>query len=219
MGLPQQEPLYTVEEYLEIDRASDERYEYIDGFIYAMASESGEHADICTNLIGSLYAQLRDKPCRARSKDTKVRSGPKPAYPHMVKGLFSYPDIVVVCGEPEYYDNRRDIITNPTVIIEVLSPSTEHFDRGEKFFRYQQWNPTLMEYLLVYQTMPLIEHFVRRQDKNWNYTFYMGLEDTVPIESIGCTLRLIEVYDRVAFSVSLADIFPIDPDKEDNEQK
>jgi Uma2 family endonuclease len=131
-----------------LERDSEERHEYLDGQIYLMAGESPEHADICTNLIRELAPQLRDTPCRVRSK-AKVRSGPSPIPRKSAKGLFSYPDVVVICGEPQYYDEIRHTVINPTVIIEVLSDSTEAFDRGEKFLRYQNWNPSLTDYILV----------------------------------------------------------------------
>src|SRR5205807_944775 len=135
------------DEYLERERAAEERHEYLDGQIYAMAGESPSHGIITVNLVGIFYIQLKGKPCQALTKDTKVRSGPTPLPGHSTRGLFSYPDIVVVCGEPEYHDAFRDVILNPTAIVEVLSPATEAFDRGEKFTRYQVWNPTLKDYV------------------------------------------------------------------------
>ncbi|MGH8587999.1 MAG: Uma2 family endonuclease [Gammaproteobacteria bacterium] len=128
---------HTVEEYLALERASEERHEYLDGQIYAMAGESQNHGDICINLIAELRTQLRGKPCRVWTKDVKVRSGPLPLRPHARKGLFSYPDVVIVCGEPQFLDPQQDVLINPKVIIEVLSPTTEAFDRGEKFRRYR----------------------------------------------------------------------------------
>jgi Uma2 family endonuclease len=199
------QPLYSIEEYLALERASEERHEYIDGYIYAMAGESGAHGDICTNLGGILYSQLRDTNCRARAKDTKVRSGPMPIRPRSKQGLFSYPDLVVICGDPQYHDEHTDVILNPAVIIEVLSKSTESFDRGEKFHRYQAWNPTLTDYLLVSQNAPIIEHFSRQDDGSWSYKIYQGLDRSVTIESIGCELRLADVYDRINFESQESD--------------
>lgn len=200
MALARTQLFFTVEEYLALERASEERHEYLDGQIYAMAGESPQHGDICTNLVGMLYAQLRGSPCRVWSKDTKVRSGPDPRPRQTKEGLFSYPDLVVVCGEPQFHDEHRDVVLNPVVIIEVLSESTETFDRGEKFLRYQTWNPTLTDYLLVSQSSPIIEHYTRQPDGGWSYYVYEGLEQHLSIKSIDCTLRLAEVYDRVVFS-------------------
>jgi Uma2 family endonuclease len=169
----------------------------LDGVIYAMAGESSEHADISQNISSELYVQLKGRDCRARSKDTKVRSGPLPKLKYSAKGLYSYPDVVVICGEPEYLDDYRDVIANPKVIIEVLSPATEKFDRGEKFDRYDAWNPTLTDYLLVSQEQARIEHYVRQDDGTWTRAVSRGLRSKVVIKSIRCTLKLKDVYDRI----------------------
>ena len=190
--------LYTIEQYLTIERQSEERYEYLDGEIFAMAGESEAHGDICANLAGFLHPQLRETACRMRVKDTKIRSGPTPR-PGSTKGLFSYPDLVIICGEREFHDEHQDVILNPKVIFEVLSESTETFDRGEKFQRYQLWNPTLTDSLLVSQTKPLIEHFIRQADGSWSYHIYSGLEQRILMNSINCELRLSDVYERVEF--------------------
>src|SRR6266550_1836784 len=198
------QPLYSTEDYLAFQRGADERHEYLDGFIYAMAGESPTHADISpthadisANLVGLVHEQLRDSPCRVRTKDTKIRSGPRQR--QTMKGLFSYPDVVVICGEPEYLDDHQDVVINPAVIVEVLSESTEARDRGAKFHRYQTWSPTLTDYVLVSQVAPLIEHFQRQADGSWSYHIYQGIEDGFTIKSINCTLKLTEVYARIAF--------------------
>ncbi len=191
------QPLYSAEEYLEFERQAQERHEYLDGFIYAMAGESPLHADISANLVGLIHEQLRDSPCRVRTKDTKVRSGPTQR--RTMKGLFSYPDVVVICGEPQYHDEHRDVVINPTVIIEVLSESTEARDRGVKFHRYQSWSPTLTDYVLVSQVALLIEHFERQADGSWTLRIYQGIDESFKIESINCTLKLADVYARIVF--------------------
>jgi Uma2 family endonuclease len=205
MGLAQLQPIYTVEEYLRLERAAEERSEYLDGVIYAMAGESEEHGDISVNLTMIIATQLKGKDCRARLKDTKVRSGPIPSLRNATKGLYSYPDVVVICGERQFHDSHRDVVLNPSVIIEILSPTTEAFDRGEKFDRYQFWNPTLSDYLLVSQDQPKIEHYIRQSDGSWNYFVHRGLASQVEIKSIQCTLRLDEVYDRIVFSPESAE--------------
>src|SRR5580704_10866140 len=111
--------------------------------------------------------------------------------------MYSYPDVLVVCDEPEYHDAFTDVILNPTVIAEVLSPATEAFDRGEKFARYQMWNPTLTDYLLVSQDQAQIEHFSKQPDGKWSFDRYVGLDSSVTLASIQCTLQLADVYDRV----------------------
>src|SRR5216683_888870 len=188
---------FTVEEYLAFERASDERHEYLDGVIYAMAGsaspqamagESEDHGTICTNLGGVLFAQLRGTPCRAFSKDTKVRCGPYRS--HTREGLYAYPDLVVVCGPSQYHDQARDVLLNPTVIVEVLSPSTEAIDRGDKLYRYRRWLPTLMDYLLVAQDRPLIDHYHRQEDGAWALHAMEGLQAEVHLETIGCRVPL-----------------------------
>jgi Uma2 family endonuclease len=199
MSLPLLRVRYTVEEYLALERASEERHEYLDGDIYAMAGESPDHGRICMNLYGSLWPQLRGTPCEAFAKDTKVRSGPLPLSDHSMEGLFSYPDLVVVCGAMQFHDQVRDVLLNPSLIIEVLSASTEAFDRGEKFRRYRTWLPTLHDYLLVAQDRPLIDHYHRVEENRWELVSIEGLAASLHLESIQCTLRLADVYDRITF--------------------
>ncbi len=203
MGYPQpmaEHHRYTVEDYLAMDRTSDDQYEYLDGLIYAMAGESGNHADICTNLTISIGGQLRGTDCRARVKDTKVLSRESTEAETSMKGLFSYPDLVVVCGEPQYLDARQDVLLNPKVIIEVLSDSTEAYDRGEKFLRYRTSLPSLVDYLLVSQSRPVVEHHHREGENRWVLITHLGLESTLQLDSIHCTLRLADIYDRIEFS-------------------
>jgi Uma2 family endonuclease len=107
--------------------------------------------------------------------------------------------VVVICGEPEYLDDHQDVVTNAAVIVEVLSESTEARDRGAKFHRYQAWSPTLTDYVLVSQVAPLIEHFQRQADDSWSYHIYQGIENSFTIKAINCTLKLAEVYARIAF--------------------
>ncbi|MEW6207949.1 MAG: Uma2 family endonuclease [Acidobacteriota bacterium] len=189
--------IYTIEEYLRLERASEERHEYIDGRIYAMAGESLAHSRICINLAAEMRAQLKGKPCEALSSNMKVRSGPT-IKRDSTAGLFSYADLVVVCGEPRFHDEHQDVLLNPAVIFEVLSTTTEAFDRGDKFLRYRTWNETLTDYILVAQTVPLIEHFTRQPD-GWLLYAVSEISGSLLISSIECRLRLIEVYDRVVF--------------------
>jgi Uma2 family endonuclease len=192
---------FTEEEYLAIERASEERHEYIDGRIFAMASESDQHEEIRVNLIGGLFSQLKGKPCRTRAQNTKVRSGPEPTSSKTPEGFYSYPDVLVVCGERKFHDKYRDVLLNPNVIIEVLSKSTEAFDRGEKFIRYRTWLPALTDYILVSQEKPVIEHYRRQSDGEWVLSTLEGLDAALKIESIGCSLKLSDVYDGVQFPI------------------
>ncbi len=200
MSLPQAKIRFTEDQYLAIERESEERHEYLDGQIYAMAGESPEHGAICTNLTAEVRAQLKGTRCQAFAKDMKVRSGPLPRRRYSQQGLYSYPDLVVVCGEIQFLDENRDVIVSPKVIIEVSSPSTEAFDRGEKFRRYRLHNPSLTDYLIVAQNRPFIEHFARREDGQWMIAASaVDLSESVHIASINCALRLAEVYDRLEF--------------------
>ena len=201
MGLAKQKskPYFTPEQYLEIDRATEERYEYLDGEIFAMAGESSEHGDISMNLATIFGNQLKGTECRGRLKDTKVLSGAGKKNPFTQKGMFSYPDLVVICGELQFHDEIKDIVLNPQVIIEVLSESTESFDRGDKFVSYRMWNPTLTDYLLVSQNMPHVEHYIKQENGDWLLKEYHGLNKHFTIESINVIVTLADVYDRVEF--------------------
>jgi Uma2 family endonuclease len=190
MSLRQTQIRYTEDQYLSIEREADERHEYLDGQIYAMAGESPEHGAICTNLTGEIRAQLKGTRCQAFAKDMRVRSGPLPRRRYSQKGLYSYPDLMVVCGEMQFLDENRDVIINPKVIIEVASPSTGDFDRGEKFHRYRTHNPSLTDYLIVAQNRPSIEHFARQENGQWVIAaLAVELSENVHIASINCTLQ------------------------------
>jgi Uma2 family endonuclease len=193
---------FTIEEYLALERTELERHEYLDGCVYAMAGESPDHGRICVNLVRRLAEQLDSSPCEVFSKDTKVRCGPTPRPGQGMQGLFAYPDLVIVCGASQYHDQGRDVLLNPTVLVEVLSPSTEGFDRGEKFQRYRRWLPTLTDYVLVAQDKPLVEHFHRQGDGTWTMRVSEGLEASLTLETMGCTVPLTDVYARVVFEVS-----------------
>ena len=199
MGLAKlkSEPYFAVEEYLTYEREAVERSEYVDGGIYAMAGESPAHGDISMNVATALGIQLRGTNCRGRIKDTKVRSGTLKE--RFGKGMISYPDLVVICGEPEYHDQHKDIVLNPAVIIEVLSESTAEFDRGVKFTRYRMFNLTLTDYILVWQDEALVEHYIRQANGDWLLKEYHGLDKTFRIDSIECSLSLAEIYDRIEF--------------------
>ncbi len=198
MGLAQPHPAYTAEEYLTLERQADERHQFVDGQIYAMAGETPAHSTICVNLGAILWNQLRGKPCRAYSPNMKIRSSP--AEHNTLKGMFSYADLSVVCGEPRFHDRHRDVLLNPSLIIEVLSPGTEAFDRGEKFLRYRGHLESLTDYILVSTRLPLVEHFQRQPDGRWLYSAAEGLENELLIASMDCRLPLAEVYERGEFA-------------------
>lgn len=191
-----QHPQITPDEYLALERAADFKSEYFDGRIYQMAGASPEHSAITFNLYGEVSPQLRGTPCRGLSNDTKVRSGELATSGK--KGLLSYPDLTVVCGEALFHDEHRDVLMNPKVIFEVLSPSTEVFDRTKKFFRYQTIE-TFTDYVLIAQDEPRIEHLIRQPDGGWLLYVVTGLENSFHIASINSTLSLSGVYDGISF--------------------
>ena len=191
--------LFTIEEYLALERTEVERHEYLDGCVYAMAGESPDHGRICVNLTRRLAAQLDGSGCEVFSKDLKVRCGPMPRPGGSREGLFAYPDLVVICGALQFHDQAREVLLNPRVILEVLSPSTEAFDRGDKFRRYRAWLPTLTDSVLVAQDRPFIDHYHRQDDGTWALRTCEGLEDALHLATIGCTVPLAEVYERLVF--------------------
>jgi Uma2 family endonuclease len=185
------EQFITAADYLALERQADAKSEYLNGSIYAMSGASRSHNRITVNLTAALHAQLKRKPCEPFTGDLRVKVSPT--------GLYTYPDVVVVCGEPRFEDQHVDTLLNPTVIIEVLSDSTEAYDRGEKFAHYRALE-SLTDYLLVAQDQPRIEHFRRQPDGQWLYSAADGLDSQVAIANIGCVLQLAEVYERVAFA-------------------
>jgi Uma2 family endonuclease len=187
----------TVAHYLALERGAAERHEYFDGAIIDMAGESPEHGLVSANLVVTLGSQLLNKPCVVFTKDTKVRSGLGIGSGDTASGIFSYPDLVFVCGTAEYFDDKRDVLMNPIAIIEVLSKSTESYDRGEKVHRYQSWNASLQDYLLVAQDKPQVEHFHREKDGKWLYEMHTGLDTALTIPSIQCVLKLADAYRKV----------------------
>jgi Uma2 family endonuclease len=195
-------PRMTVEDYLTEERAAEERHEYLDGLVYAMAGESPDHGRICMNLYGSLWPQLRGTSCEAFAKDTKVRCGPTPRPGQSMQGLFAYPDLVVVCGALQFHDQVQDVLLNPLVLLEVLSPSTEAFDRGEKFHRYRRYLLTLTDYVLVAQDRPVIDHYHRTETGRWEVDTLEGLGAQLHLPSISCTVPLADVYERLVFPTS-----------------
>ncbi len=178
---------YTAEEYLTLERSASCKSEFHDGQIYAMTGASREHNLITFNIARELGIQLKKHPCEAYVNDMRVKAAEARSY--------HYPDIVVACDTPQFEDTHVDTLLNPTLLIEVLSQSTEAYDRGGKFAHYRKI-VTLREYLLVAQDQPSIERYQRQGDV-WILSEALGLDATVPLESIDCVLSLREVYDKV----------------------
>ncbi|MDD1622061.1 MAG: Uma2 family endonuclease [Methylococcaceae bacterium] len=178
---------YTAQEYLSLERSTTVKSEFHDGQIYAMTGSNRKHNLITGNIAVELSVQLKNRPCEAYVNDMRVKAAKARSY--------HYPDIAVVCGTPEFEDAQVDTLLNPTLLIEVLSPSTEAYDRGGKFSHYRKI-ASLREYLLVTQDQASIERYLR-QGEVWILREAQGLEAAVSLESIDCQLSLREVYDKV----------------------
>ena len=183
-------PKLTALQYLAIERRAEFKSEFFDGEMFAMAGASSRHVFIASNLGLRLANALLGGPCRVGLSDLRVLVDRT--------GLYTYPDIVVVCGPVEYAPNDPDTLVNPTAIIEVLSPSTEKYDRGAKFRNYKRIE-SLMEYVLVAQDEPLCERYVRQSDGAWGVVAYEGLHESLIFTSIPATVPLAEIYSGVEF--------------------
>jgi Uma2 family endonuclease len=180
----------TPEEYLEIERRAEYKSEYYQGEMFAMAGAPETHNLIAGNLFAGIHAQLRSRACRGYGSDMRVHVN--------ATGLYTYPDVVVVCQEPQFLDGQRDTLLNPTLIAEVLSPSTEAYDRGRKFENYRSIE-SLAEYLLISSQRVSAELFARQPDGRWLLTAANSLEDTLELPATGCRLPLAGIYERVEF--------------------
>lgn len=176
------------EEYLALERQAQTKSEYWNGEVYAMAGASARHTLITANAITSLSIHLRDRQCTVHTGDLRIKVSPT--------GMYAYPDVVVVCGTPRFDDKQRDTVLNPTVLVEVLSKSTESYDRGTKFEHYRTLE-SLADYVLISQDRALVEHRMRQEAERWLMSYYMGLQTIVPLASIGCELPLAEIYHKV----------------------
>jgi Uma2 family endonuclease len=196
MGIAQQTKRYTPAEYFELERVAEYRSEYFDGEIYAMSGGTDEHSAICGNLIVALNIRLRGGDCVVRDSNMRLRV--------QATGLGTYPDAAVYCGEPQFdpEDTEHHTRVNPTVVFEVLSASTEAYDRGEKFDHYQKI-PTLKGYVLVNQWRARVEVFERQPDDSWLLRNANGT-DSVTIPGIDISLPLAEIYQDVTFQPRLS---------------
>ncbi len=187
------ERYYTSEEYLELEDKADFKSEYYDGRIYAMSGATRSHNIIAGNVFRRIGNQLEARPCEAYTGDMRVLISDT--------GLYTYPDIAVVCGEPQFTNSQQTTLRNPIFLVEVLSPSTESYDRGTKFAMYRRL-PSLQTYVLISQDTPRIERY-DRQGENWLLTEAVGLEATLSLPSIDCTLSLRDAYDRIDFAATV----------------
>ena len=185
---PERQPWISPEEYLELERKAERKSQYLNGEILAMAGASRAHNLIVGNLVREIGNQLRRGACEVYPSDMRVRVS--------ATGLYTYPDVSVVCGAPDLEDEHLDTLLNPTLLIEVLSPSTENDDRGWKSEHYRRI-PSLQEYLLVPQDEPRVERYRRQGEREWLLTEVVGLDESVELASVGCRLGMGDVYERV----------------------
>ena len=187
----QPRPYYSFEDYLAAERECvDAKHEYVAGQVFAMVGATFNHNLITANLARQFGNQLQSRPCTVLSNDMRLRI--------QAADACAYPDVVVLCDKPAFYDGRKDVLTDATLVAEVLSPSTEGYDRGGKFALYRGL-PGLRQYLLIAQDRLAIDVFTRQPDGRWLLDAYTDPEASIPCESIGCTLTLGEVYDKVEF--------------------
>jgi len=182
---------FTIEEYLEMERASNEKHEYYQGEIFTMSGASPGHIIIFRNLYGDLAYRSKRKPCRPYGNDMRIY------IPENT--LFTYPDISIFCNEIHYYDKEKDSAIGPTGLIEILSPSTRRYDRGRKFDLYQQI-PSLKEYILVDSQTVHVQLFHPCGDGHWGLREYKQLDDKIEVDVIGIDLLLADIYDGTTAS-------------------
>jgi Uma2 family endonuclease len=178
----------TEEQYLAIERAAELRSEFVNGEMFAMSGGTLRHSALQSNILGELYIRARDKGCRAFASDMRIRVS--------ATGMYTYPDVSVVCGEPQLADTHGDTLLNPIVIFEVLSPSSEGYDRGLKFQSYRTIE-SLQDYILVDQNRVRIEHYTRQDAITWTLRDCQSLDGELVIDSVGVTLSLTRIYDGV----------------------
>lgn len=178
------------QDYLAEERKAEFKSEYIDGDVVAMTGASRQHNLIAGNIFASLHSQLRSRPCEIYMGDMRVAVDEAEFY--------TYPDIVVACEDPQFLDGELDTLLNPTLLIEVLSPSTASYDRGEKFSRYRQLS-SLQEYLIVAQSTPALEHYRKQSEREWILIDITDPEALVELPSIQCQLAMRDIYEKVNF--------------------
>lgn len=184
----------TVEQYLALDRAAERKSEFLDGEMFAMSGVSFRHDQIQMNFIVGLAPALRGRNCRIFSGEVRVR---------VSASMYAYPDLSIVCGKVESGDQNQDILLNPIILFEILSPSTANYDRGLKFQRYRTIQ-SLREYILVDQNQVQIEQYTRQADNKWIFRDYQRLDEDLQMPSIDVSLPLQRIYDGVEFSSTLA---------------
>ncbi|MHB0938752.1 MAG: Uma2 family endonuclease [Armatimonadota bacterium] len=180
----------SLDDYFLLEETSEIKYEYYQGAAYAMTGASEAHNLIVANVISLLHPQLRGKSCRVYPSDFRLKV--------QSTGLYTYPDVMVICGPTRNAERRNDTATNPSVLIEVLSPSTEDYDRGKKFQHYRTVE-TLREYIVISQDSPRVEQYIRQDENRWLLQEFKQIDNIVTLTSIDCSLSLTAVYENVSF--------------------
>ncbi len=183
--------LLSEQEYLARERTAEFKSEFYRGEIFAMAGATREHNLIAANVSRALGNQLANRPCEVYQSDMKVRVA--------ATGLYTYPDVVVGCGELQFVDSAKDALLNPIVLIEILSSSTAAYDCGTKAAHYRLLD-SLKEFLLIDQNVPFAEHYIRDDGETWRVVRHEGIDTTIDLKSIGCRLVLADVYQKVQFA-------------------
>jgi Uma2 family endonuclease len=186
-------PFLTIEQYLEIERAAETRSEYLAGGMNARAGASLSHANLVAATAHLLYSQLRGRECSTFATDLRLYI--------RQHDVVTYPDVIVTCPPFQSLDNRKDTVTDATVIVEVLSLSTKNYDRSERFLFYRTL-PSFREYLLLAQDRVHAEHYVRQSDGSWLMRENSSVSDEIDLKAIDCRLRLADVYERVEFEIA-----------------
>ena len=180
----------TPEEYLEQERKAEYRSEYFNGQLLAKTGSSADHCTIVGNIAVGIGQQFKKRTCEIFANMMRLK---------VIKtSSYFYPDVVAVCGKPQFEDNEQDVLLNPIVIVEVLSPSTEGYDRGTKFEHYRTID-SLSDYLLVAQDKIHVEHYVRQSDRSWLFSEFKSAEEKIQMASIGGELLVAEIYEKVEF--------------------
>lgn len=184
----------TAAEYLTLERQAQQRNEFFNGQIFAMAGASRAHNLIALNVGSELRSQFRGRPCEAYVADMRLKVS--------ASGLYTYPDVIALCGQPVFEDAHVDTLVNPAVIVEVLSDSTEAFDRGERFAQYRRLE-SLRDYVLIAQNKVRVEHYVRQGDQ-WVLSEASAIGSSIHLASIGCDLAINAIYEKVEFGPTAA---------------
>jgi len=188
---PQVAVKITPQEYLAFERQATEKHEFVDGIIYAMSGASKEHNFISSNITGELYLAFKKRPCVVCANDMRVKVN---------ESDYVYPDVVAVCGDAQFEDNTFDTLSNPTVIIEILSDSTERYDKGRKAELYRAL-PTMQDYVLISQTHCYIEHYQRQTATQWLLTIISQMDEKLTLPSVNVTIAVQDIYDKVSFKL------------------